>query len=126
MTTVTSTGPRPSPTSVGSGWYSAHIYYYQPDKDGLILEGVRPRSEFHHMMFANHTYRERVFDDPRFHRYRVGLNCTYLQINRLGLAPPQRMRTCHLAASAVEDLYGLNAVDMIRSFVQQHPDPPAT
>jgi AcrR family transcriptional regulator len=85
-----------------------------------------PRSEFHQMMFGNRTYRERVFDDPRFHRYRVGLNCTYQQINRLGLAPAQRMRTCHLAANAVEDVYGLNAIDMVRTFVEQHPDPPAT
>lgn len=87
--------------------------------------GGRPMCEFHQMMFANRTYRERVFDDPHFQRYRVGLNCTYLQINRLGLAPAQRMRTCHLAANAVEDVYGLCAVDMIRSFVEQHPDQPA-
>lgn len=85
-----------------------------------------PRAAFHQLMFGSRTYRERVFDDPDFHRYRVGLNFTYLQINRLGLAPIQRMRTCHLAANAVEDIYGISAVDMIRTFVEQHPDRPPT
>jgi AcrR family transcriptional regulator len=81
-----------------------------------------PRAAFHQMMFGNRSYRERVFDDPHFHRYRFGLNCTYLQINRLGLAPVHRMRTCHLAANAVEDTYGVSAIDMISTFVEQHPD----
>jgi AcrR family transcriptional regulator len=85
-----------------------------------------PRAAFHQMMFGNRTYRDRVFDDPHFHRYRFALNCTYLQINRLGLTPLQRMRTCHLAANAVEDTYGVSAVDMIRTFVEQHPDQPPT
>lgn len=86
--------------------------------------GDRSRSEFHHMMWGNRTYRERVFDAPYFHRYRVGLNCTYLQINRLGLAPVQRMRTCHIAADTVEDIYGISAVNMIKTFVEQYPDQP--
>jgi hypothetical protein len=49
-----------------------------------------------------------------------------LQISQLGLVPVQRMRTCHLAANAVEDTYGVSAVDMIRTFVEQHLDQPAT
>jgi len=85
-----------------------------------------PRASFHQMMFANHAYRERVFNDPHFHRYRLGLNCTYLQINRLGLAPAQRMRTCHIAANAVEDVYGISAIDIIETFVDKHPNHPPT
>jgi hypothetical protein len=81
-----------------------------------------PRAAFHQMMFGNRSYRERVFDNPHFHRYRFGLNCTYLQINRLGLAPIHRMRICHLAANAIEDTYGVSAVDMIKTFVERHPD----
>lgn len=84
------------------------------------------RAAFHQMMFGNRAYRERVFDDPHFHRYRFGLNCTYLHINRLGLAPVQRMRTCHIAANAVEDAYGISAMDMIRTFIEQNPDQSAT
>lgn len=102
-------------------------------KEGLVFSKTRapepthpPRAAFHQMMFGNRAYRERVFDDPGFHRYRVGLNCTYQQINRLGLAPAQRMRTCHIAANAVEDVYGVSAVDMIGTWVAQHPDQPAT
>jgi AcrR family transcriptional regulator len=81
-----------------------------------------PRAAFHQMMFGNRSYRERVFDNPHFHRYRFGLNCTYLQINRLGLAPIHRMRICHLAANAIEDTYGVSAVGMIKTFVERHPD----
>lgn len=84
-----------------------------------------PRAAFHQLMFGNRAYREGVLDNPDFHRYRFGLNCTYLHINRLGLAPIQRMRTCHLAANAVEDAYGVSAIDMIKTFVDQYPDHPS-
>jgi hypothetical protein len=54
-------------------------------------------------------------------RYRFLLNCTCLQINRLGLGPYHRLRTCHAAANAVEEIYGLSAIDGIRGFVERHP-----
>ncbi|MFC5182278.1 thiopeptide maturation pyridine synthase [Actinomadura harenae] len=79
-------------------------------------------SEFHRMMFGNRAYHRAVLDDPAFRRYRLLINYTYLHINRLGLTPPERFRLCHLAANAVEDVHDLNAIDLVRTFVDAHPD----
>jgi hypothetical protein len=78
------------------------------------------------MLFANRTYRERVLDTPHFHRYRLGLNWTYLQLNRLGVTPFQRMRTCYIVASAVEEVYGVSVTDMVKTFAERHANQPAT
>ncbi|MFC5826357.1 thiopeptide maturation pyridine synthase [Nonomuraea insulae] len=79
-------------------------------------------SEFHWLMFGNRAYHEAVFGNPAFSRYRLLINYTYLQINRLGLTPPQRFRLCHLAADAVEDVYDDNAIEAVRRYVAAHPN----
>ncbi|GAB3441995.1 hypothetical protein GCM10027570_08800 [Streptomonospora sediminis] len=87
------------------------------------VEDIRanPRlSDFHRTMFATRAYHERYLSDPAFLVYRVLLNYTYLHLTRLGMAPPERMRTCHLAANAVEEVYGLSAVAMMERFTAAH------
>ncbi|MEV8435809.1 thiopeptide maturation pyridine synthase [Actinosynnema sp. NPDC051121] len=81
-----------------------------------------PPAPMHALMFGNRAYREAVFNDPAFLRYRFLLNCTYHQISRLGLTPFQRFRTCHAAANAVEEIHGISAVDAIRTYVEFHPN----
>ncbi|PSL46002.1 lantibiotic biosynthesis dehydratase-like protein [Saccharothrix carnea] len=81
-----------------------------------------PHAPVHALVFGNRAYREAVFRDPAFLRHRFLLNCTYLQIGRLGLTPFQRFRTCHAAANAVEEVHGLAAVDVIRSSAEFHPN----
>ncbi|MCO6006965.1 hypothetical protein NE236_18420 [Actinoallomurus purpureus] len=81
-------------------------------------------SEFHRMMFGNRAYHRAAFEDPEFSRYRLLINYTYLQINRLGLTPPQRFRLCHLAANAVEEVCDDNAIAAIRAYVTAHPNQP--
>jgi hypothetical protein len=39
------------------------------------------------------------------------LNLTYLMLTRLGISPAERFLLCHLAANAVEDQYGVSAID---------------
>ncbi|MEU7748608.1 thiopeptide maturation pyridine synthase [Nonomuraea sp. NPDC049158] len=78
-------------------------------------------SDFHRLMFSSRTYHDRVFADPDFLRYRVLINYTYLQNTRLGITPPARFRICHLAANAVEEVYDLSALGLIRAFVEAHP-----
>jgi hypothetical protein len=84
-----------------------------------------PRPGYLQMLFANRAYRERVLDTPHFRRYRLGINWTYLQLNRLGVTPFQRMRTCYIVASAVEDVCGVSVNDMVRTFAERHADQPA-
>lgn len=91
-----------------------------PDEPPSSLKGLAP---FHALMFGNRAYWRAVFQDPAFLRYRFLINCAYLQVGRLGLTPYQRFRTCHAAACAVEDVYGINAIESIRAFVDSHPNP---
>lgn len=79
-------------------------------------------SEFHRLIFGNRAYHRAVFGDPDFSRYRLLIDYTCLQIDRLGLTPPQRFRLCHLAANAVEEIYGQNAIESIRRYVAAHPN----
>lgn len=115
------------------GW--AHLMsIYKQRATPLIAEGklIRPLvfdeeaasrfpSELHRLMFGNRAYHEAVFGNPAFSRYRLLINYTYLQINRLGLTPPQRFRLCHLAANAVEDVYHTNAIEAVQRYVTTHP-----
>ncbi|MFD0201089.1 MULTISPECIES: thiopeptide maturation pyridine synthase [Saccharothrix] len=83
------------------------------------------RTPMHAKMFGNRAFRERIFNDPGFRRYRFTLNCTYVNISRLGLSPYERMRTCHAAANAVEEVHGVSALDIVDRFVTAHPNTPA-
>jgi hypothetical protein len=38
-------------------------------------------------------------------------------ISRMGLTPYERLRTCHVAANAVEEVYGVSAFDLVAGFV---------
>jgi AcrR family transcriptional regulator len=77
---------------------------------------------FFQTLLDNRTYQERILNNLPFNRNRLGLNFTYQHISRLGLSPFQRMRTCHVAANAVEDVYGVSAVNIIKTFIEQHPN----
>lgn len=76
-----------------------------------------PRTDFHDMMFNSARYREEIFNAGWFQLYRFVLNNTYLQISRLGLTPYERLRTCHVAANAVEEVYGVSAFDLVAASV---------
>jgi hypothetical protein len=79
--------------------------------DATRIEGGLPDlSPFHRALFANPTW-ERTQNSPGFLVYRLMLNFTYLMLTRLGIAPVERFMLCHLAANAVEDRYGISAID---------------
>jgi hypothetical protein len=62
-----------------------------------------------------------VLKSDWFVLYRLMLNYTYLHLTRLGVTPVERFLLCHLAANAVEDSYGVAALDKVR----QPPPAPA-
>lgn len=84
------------------------------------LKALPVLSDFHQTMLSTHAYHERYLSTPEFLTYRLLLNYTYLHLTRLGMSPPERMRTCHLAANAVEDVYGVSASGMIEQFTAAH------
>jgi hypothetical protein len=77
--------------------------------------------EYLRAALRNESYVRRGLDNPDFLRYRVVLNCTYLQLTRLGISPRVRHLLCHLAANAIEEHYSVSAIDFITKFVAEHP-----
>jgi len=77
--------------------------------------------EYLRKAFNNKEYVRRALGNPDFHRYRVVLNFTYLQLSRLGQSPRTRYLLCHLAANAIEEYYSISAIDIIDKFVAEHP-----
>jgi hypothetical protein len=74
-------------------------------------------SPMHRMMSASDGFRA-LFNHPAFKRYRLLLNYTYLHLARLGIMGNRRFLLCHLAANAVEEARGVNAVETVRRFTE--------
>ncbi|MFG2720065.1 thiopeptide maturation pyridine synthase [Streptomyces sp. NPDC048416] len=70
-------------------------------------------SPLHRAISGSATYKQMMYRDPRFLRYRLMLNYTYLHLSRLGLSGLTRYLLCHLAADAVEDVYGVTALELV-------------
>ena len=77
----------------------------------------RGQSPLHQTMRDSDVFRRRFFDDPQFQRYRLTLNYTYLEMARLGVMGYARYLLCHLAANAVEETLGVDALQMIEGVV---------
>jgi hypothetical protein len=53
-----------------------------------------------------------------FREYRLVLNLLYLYLYRIGVTGAERYLLCHLAANAIEDVYGVSALDEVRAFAE--------
>lgn len=71
-------------------------------------------SPFHRMLDSDPSWPQRR-ESPAFLRYRVALNLLYLTLPRLGVSPTERFLMCHCVANAVEDAYGVSAMDLVRA-----------
>jgi len=67
-------------------------------------------------MFESEAFRHLLVDDPEFKRYRLLLNYTYLHLARLGVTGYERFRLCHLAANAVEEALGVDAMEAVARY----------
>lgn len=72
-------------------------------------------SVFHRALEDNEQWQRDVAPAEWFLLYRLLLNYTYLHLTRLGVTPVQRFLLCHLAANAVEDSYGVSALELVRA-----------
>ncbi|MFF3978074.1 lantibiotic dehydratase C-terminal domain-containing protein [Streptomyces sp. NPDC001828] len=81
-------------------------------------------SPLHRAISGSATYKEMMYRDPRFLRYRLMLNYTYLHLSRLGLPGLTRYLLCHLAANAVEEVYGVSALELVLATAAGGPDAP--
>ena len=72
-------------------------------------------SPFHRALGSNEWWWREIWPSDWFAAFRLTLNYTYLHLTRLGVKPVERYLLCHLAANAVEDAFGVSAMEMIRS-----------
>ncbi|WP_018566130.1 lantibiotic dehydratase C-terminal domain-containing protein [Streptomyces sp. PsTaAH-124] len=84
-----------------------------PDDEENGIGGLLSASPLHRAISGSATYKRMMYRDPRFLRYRLMLNYTYLHLSRLGLPGLSRYLLCHLAADAVEEVYGVSALQLV-------------
>ncbi|MFD8613606.1 lantibiotic dehydratase C-terminal domain-containing protein [Streptomyces sp. NPDC059631] len=84
-----------------------------PDDEENGIGGLLSASPLHRAISGSATYKRMMYRDPRFLRYRLMLNYTYLHLTRLGLPGLSRYLLCHLAADAVEEVYGVSALRLV-------------
>jgi Lantibiotic biosynthesis dehydratase C-term len=84
------------------------------DQHAGNMEDLAAQSPFHRALFATSYWAEMRHADW-FLRYRLVLNYMYLHFTRLGLSPTERFLLCHLVANAVEDCYGVSAMEQLTS-----------
>ncbi|PJN01608.1 hypothetical protein CG740_17585 [Streptomyces sp. CB01201] len=84
-----------------------------PSDEENGIGGLVTSSPLHRAISGSATYKEMMYRDPRFLRYRLMLNYTYLHLSRLGLPGLTRYLLCHLAANAVEEVYGVSALELV-------------
>jgi Lantibiotic biosynthesis dehydratase C-term len=77
-------------------------------------QGPPELSEFHSLLVSSGAY-DALSRSTSFLCYRLILNYTYLHLTRLGVRPIDRFLLCHLAANAVEDAFGVSAMDIRRT-----------
>lgn len=86
------------------------------------IETMLARSPLHRAVAGNVAYKNMMYRDPRFLRYRLMLNYTYLHLTRLGVPGLHRYLLCHLAANAVEEVYGVSALDLVLQTAAANPN----
>ena len=96
-----------------------------PDDEENGIGDLLAASPMHQAIAGSTAYKEMMYRDPRFLRYRLMLNYTYLHLSRLGIPGLTRYLLCHLAANAVEEVYGVTALQLVLATVAAEPNPAA-
>lgn len=82
------------------------------EEEARAARGVAEMSDFHRALLASESWPKTLSADW-FTAYRLMLNYTYLHLTRLGMTPMERYLVCHLLARAVEECYGVSAMELI-------------
>ncbi|MYS23177.1 Lantibiotic biosynthesis dehydratase C-term [Streptomyces sp. DvalAA-14] len=95
-----------------------------PDDEENGIGDLLAASPMHRAIAGSTVYKQMMYRDPRFLRYRLMLNYTYLHLSRLGVPGLTRYLLCHLAANAVEEVYGVSALQLVLATVAAEPNLP--
>lgn len=85
-----------------------------PSADAEVGFELPELSPFHRVLLENPAW-DRTQRSMSFLEYRLMINLTYLLLSRLGVTPVERFLLGHLVANAVEDAYGVSAVELVRA-----------
>ncbi|MFF7633117.1 thiopeptide maturation pyridine synthase [Kitasatospora sp. NPDC008050] len=96
-----------------------------PDDEENGIGDLLAASPLHQAVAGSATYKQMMYRDPRFLRYRLMLNYTYLHLTRLGIPGLTRYLLCHLAANAVEEVYGVSALELVLATAANDATPQA-
>ncbi len=70
-------------------------------------------SAFHQALARNPAHLEMMRTSVWFHAFRVVVNCCYLHLTRLGIRPFERSLLGFLVSEAVEERFGVSAVELV-------------
>ncbi len=70
----------------------------------------------------NEAWQREIGDSDWFRRHRLQINYQYLLLNRLGITPRHRYLLCHLAASTVQEVFGVSTASSFEEFMATHPN----
>lgn len=84
-----------------------------PEPGAWFRDEVLAHSAFHRALGSNPDFLAMMRTSVRFHASRVLLNCCYLQLTRLGIGPIERSLLGFLVAEAVEERFGVSAIDLV-------------
>ncbi|MEU8588823.1 thiopeptide maturation pyridine synthase [Streptomyces sp. NPDC048664] len=88
-----------------------------PEAWGSTWGAWSDRSPFHQALGGHRAAAEQLGGWNTFQQYRVVLNWLYLNMYRLGIGELERNLVCHVVSRAVEDVYGVSAMDRIQDLI---------
>ncbi|MGH3874985.1 MAG: thiopeptide maturation pyridine synthase [Pseudonocardiaceae bacterium] len=78
-----------------------------------FTDEVTAHSAFHRALAGNAAHLEMMRTSARFHTWRVIVNCSYLQLTRLGVRPFERSLLGYLLSETVEERFGVSAIELV-------------
>ncbi|MGH3897438.1 MAG: thiopeptide maturation pyridine synthase [Pseudonocardiaceae bacterium] len=84
-----------------------------PEPGVWFYDEVTAHSAFHRALSSNPAHLEMMRTSARFHTWRIIVNCCYLHLTRLGIRPFERSLLGFLVSEAVEEHFGVSAVELV-------------
>jgi hypothetical protein len=79
-------------------------------------------SRFHTVLASDPQLRLPIFEERGAQLFRLMINLLYLLFTRLGVRPVEKYLLCHVVANAVEELYDVDAVSVLRRWKERGPE----
>lgn len=84
-----------------------------PEPGAWFYDDITTHSDFHRALANNPEHLEMMRTSSRFHTWRIIVNCCYLHLTRLGIRPFERSLLGFLLSEAVEERFGVSAVELV-------------